>query len=331
MVRVSVVLPVYNEEIAIIPAMEQIERQTFKDRELIVVDDGSTDGTCGMAANWAKGKPDSYIIKTEHLGPSHARNAGVRAARGDILFFAESDCTYSPEYINLAVVKLDEDKDSGGVCLTGAPMTSRVTLATECIEIENKLQHRLLNEGKIKPFYAWVFRKEAFLSVGGFDESLFQGEDKDLFRRFGDAGQKISWIPGVHWWHKRDQTTWTLARKWISRGRSRVRFVLKHAMMRDLAKTVLPLFLTIAGIVLLFVYPLIGAALLTIVGLAFLAKSLRVTVKTWGEVKTRRAFLGYPFFIAVRNFSTCVGYIVGMAIPYEPANTGRASSARGKP
>ncbi len=320
MVRVSVVLPAYNEAEEVVSALDQIEMQSYSDKEVIVVDDGSTDGTLDAVLQWAKTRPYARATKTAHLGASHARNAGASEARGEIIFFAESDCTYSPDYLTLAVGKLDEEKGASGVCLTGAPKTTRSTLATECIVIENRLQHRLLNEGKMKPFYAWVFRTEAFRRVGGFDERLFQGEDKDLFLRFKSADLTIAWVPGVHWWHHRDQTSWDMATKWVSRGRSRVLFVLKHRMVMDMVRTISPLPAVLLALGLLFSYPIAGELLLLLVAFAVAAKSVRVAQLTWRDTKARWAFLGYPFFLLLRNFCTCIGYIMGIvSLPFRKA------------
>jgi glycosyltransferase AglI len=312
MVRVSTVLPAYNEEKCIVQALGEIDKQSFRDRELIVVDDGSTDKTGAIASAWAGTRADIRVIRTEHRGPSHARNVGANAATGRILFFAESDCTYLEDYLEKAVRKLEDDKDFSAVCLTGAPLMVRSTLATECIDVENKVQHRLLNEGKIRPFYAWVFSREPFLKVGGFDEKLFQGEDKDLFRRFESEGYRVGWVPGIHWWHRRDQTTWSLARKWFQRGKSRVLYSMKHRLILDLARSIAPFWVLVIGLLLFLVNPLVGGVLVLMVVAAFLAQTIRIASISWRDVERRRVFLGYPIFIATRNFSTGIGYLAGL-------------------
>lgn len=312
MVRVSVILPTYNEEHDVIPAMKELDRQNYRDKELIVVDDGSSDGTYDAASGQIDRMRGARVIRTEHRGASSARNVGARAASGDILFFAESDCTYSPEYLENAVQRLDSEPQSDAVCLTGAPLKTRSTLATECIEIENKVQHRRLNEGRMRPFYAWVFRREPFLRIGGFDENLFQGEDKDLFRRFEAVGCRVAWIPGVHWWHRRDQTTWSLSRKWFARGRSRVRYTLKHRLGFDLVKSIVPFWVLIAGLLTLLVDPLVGGLLILAVAGAVLTQSVRVAVISWRDVRNHWALIGYPLFIATRNLSTGIGYQMGL-------------------
>jgi len=305
---VSVVVPLYNAEKDVPPIFGEIRKQTYKNIEVIIVDDGSTDQTSAIASDECSQTSNARVVATTHGGASHARNVGLQSSRGDTVFFMEADCTYEQDYIQKAVQLLDAQPETSAVCLTGAPLKLRHTLAVECIDIENKVQHRLLNEGKMRPFYAWVFRRPAILSVGGFDEKLFQGEDKDLFRRFEGAGYKVGWIPGIHWWHRRDQTLQELARKWFSRGRMRLLYVLKHKLVREILRTTGPLWLSLVGVVIAFVAPLIGIGILAFVAAAVLFHSLRNVYISWPLVSRKRVYLGYPLFVLVRNFSTALGY-----------------------
>ena len=310
--KVSIVLPMYNSEKDVAEVLAELDRQSYRDREMILVDDGSTDGTRKVATELTSGRNDVTVVETNHGGASHARNAGVGKARGEIVFFAESDCVYDPMYLQRAVDSLDSDPKAGAVCLTGAPLITRSTLATQSIDIENKVQHQLLNQGKIKPFYAWVYRKEVLMELGGFDEKLFQGEDKDLFSRVKRAGYTVAWVPGINWWHRRDQTTPQLAKKWFTRGRTRVLFSIKHRRILDILKTVAPFWVTVLGVVLLIRSPLLGALVLLFVALLFIGTTLKVMKISWPVVKRKRTFLGYPLFVMTRNFSMAMGYSIAL-------------------
>src|ERR1700722_4657914 len=310
--KVSIVLPMYNSAADVAEVLAELDRQSYRDREIILVDDGSTDATKKVATDLTSGRKDVTVVETNHGGASHARNAGVGNSRGEIVFFAESDCVYDPMYLQRAVDSLDSDPKAGAVCLTGAPLITRSTLATQCIDIENKVQHQLLNQGKIKPFYAWVYRKEVLIELGGFDEKLFQGEDKDLFGRVKKAGYTVAWVPGVNWWHRRDQTTPQLAKKWFTRGRTRVLFSIKHRRILDILKTVAPFWFTVFGFLLLIWSPLLGALVLLLVALLFLGTTLKVMRISWPVVKRKRTFLGYPLFVMTRNFSMAMGYSIAL-------------------
>lgn len=252
------------------------------------------------------------VVETRHGGASHARNAGVERARGQIVFFAESDCVYDEAYLQNAVKSLEVEPKAGAVCLTGAPLITRSTLATECIDIENKVQHRLLDQGKIKPFYAWVYRRDVLLALGGFDEKLFQGEDKDLFRRLEKAHYAVAWVPGVNWRHRRDQTTPQLAKKWFARGRTRVLYAIKHRRILDILKTLAPFWFTVLGVILLIRSPLLGVIVILLVALVFVVNTLRIMRIAWPVVERKRNFLGYPIFVMTRNFSMAMGYSIAL-------------------
>jgi biofilm PGA synthesis N-glycosyltransferase PgaC len=306
--KVSIILPLYNSVKELPSALSELDKQSYRDREIILVDDGSTDSTWETAKTLTAGRAGLSLIRTEHRGPAHARNEGWRQSRGEIIFFAESDCVYEEAYLKRAVECLDSRREAAAVCLTGAPLITRSTMATECIDIENKVQHSLLSQGKIKPFYAWVYRREVLMKLGGFDEDLFQAEDKDLFRRLENAKFEVAWVPGVNWRHIRDQTTFDLSRKWFGRGRTRLLYLIKHRRTLDILKSVLPFWATVLGVILLVWFPLFGALILLFVALAFMASTLRVMLIAWSSVRRRRYFIGYPLFILVRNFSTAIGY-----------------------
>lgn len=310
MTAVSAILPVYNNIKEALVAVGELEKQSYENMEIIVVDDGSTDGTFELLKKHSSPRKFS-VYRIEHCGPSRARNFGASKAEGDILFFAEADCLYSPSYVKDAVGKIVSE-NSDAVCLTGAPLKVRSTIATECIEIENKVQHILLSTGRINPFYAWVFRKETFLSLGGFDESLFQGEDKDLFSRLVSSGYKVSLITGVNWWHIRDQTLTEMSRKWMNRGMSRISFVLKNRLFIDMARKLAPVSLLFTGIILIPLNFGFGISLLVALFLIFIAKSVLVMRISWNSVCNKKAYIYYPVFVAVRNISSGLGYAAGI-------------------
>jgi len=312
--RASIVLPIYNSSSELPSALLELEKQSYPDREIIIVDDGSSDKTFETAENLVVGREDVRVVRTNHGGPAHARNEGLKLSRGEIVFFSESDCVYVPTYLQKAMDTFDANPQASAVCLTGAPLIARYTLATRSIDIENKVQRRLLEKGKIEPFYAWVFRRDVLMSLGGFDEKLFQAEDRDLFDRLKKTNHSVVWVPGVNWWHLRDQTLSQLSSKWIRRGRTRLLYVVKNRKVADAAKSVLPFWATVFGALLLLSSPLLAIGILILVGGLFAARAVQVIRISWSMVKSKRSFLGYPFFIVVRNFSTAIGYSIGMAL-----------------
>lgn len=94
--QVSVIIPVFNREQTITRAIESVLSQTMQDFEIIVIDDGSTDRTAERVQNFPL-----KLIQTENRGVSHARNLGIREARGDYIAFLDSDDEWLPKKLEL--------------------------------------------------------------------------------------------------------------------------------------------------------------------------------------------------------------------------------------
>src|SRR5687767_548324 len=97
---ISVVLPTFNREEFLTEAFESIAAQTFADWELIVVDDGSTDGTSALVGQLARrvAQPVTYLYQPNR-GPGAARNLGIQRARGQYLAFLDSDDLWLPHHL----------------------------------------------------------------------------------------------------------------------------------------------------------------------------------------------------------------------------------------
>jgi len=93
MPAVSVIIPAYNAEAFLVRAIRSVERQTFSDFEIVVVDDGSTDET----ADTAGGFDGVRFVRQPHLGAAAARNRGLEDARGDFVAFLDADDEWLPE------------------------------------------------------------------------------------------------------------------------------------------------------------------------------------------------------------------------------------------
>lgn len=109
--RFSVIIPVYNREHVISTCVEGILNTSFKDFEILLVDDGSTDNSLniclGLADKYAKVK----VISQKNAGVSSARNAGLKIAQGEYILFSDSDDTYSPNALSEIDVLLNDDVD----------------------------------------------------------------------------------------------------------------------------------------------------------------------------------------------------------------------------
>jgi glycosyltransferase involved in cell wall biosynthesis len=105
-VRVSVIIPLYNKAPYVRRALDSVAAQTFSDFEVVVVDDGSTDGGARLVESY--GDARVRLIRQQNAGPGAARNRGVTEARGRLLAFLDADDEWLPRYIEEGVRAFDE-------------------------------------------------------------------------------------------------------------------------------------------------------------------------------------------------------------------------------
>ncbi len=103
--RVSVIIPLFNKAPYILRALESVRRQTLTDYELIVIDDGSTDGSGAIVADLKQ--PGLTLLIQENSGPGAARNRGLAEARGEFVAFLDADDEWLPEYLERSVNLLE--------------------------------------------------------------------------------------------------------------------------------------------------------------------------------------------------------------------------------
>ena len=115
---VSVVLPVYHAAPTLARAVASIQGQTWSSWELIAVDDGSTDGSREILARFARADPRVRVLSQAHAGVTVAANAGLAAARGDLIARMDADDWSHPERLAEQVALLENDRSLGVVsCL----------------------------------------------------------------------------------------------------------------------------------------------------------------------------------------------------------------------
>src|SRR5260370_10391724 len=105
MPQVSAIIAVYNGAATVAQAIDGVLAQTFGELDLIVVNDGSTDGTPGVVRNYGD---RIGVVDQPNCGVAAARNAGVRASRGEYIAFLDSDDAWAPSKIARAVAALEE-------------------------------------------------------------------------------------------------------------------------------------------------------------------------------------------------------------------------------
>jgi len=197
---VSVIIPVFNGEVFLAEAVESIWLQNYQPLEIIIIDDGSTDGTAEIARGFSGNVIYEYQTNS---GPSVARNKGIAMARGNIIGFIDVDDLWSDKKLEVQLDYLRKD------------------LSADIVMGYTQRMQRTENEKGKFAFKNWeqplltmhigsaLFRKSVFDKVGLFDESLGFCEDWDWFMRAKELHVSIAVLKEVTYLYRRHQENMT--------------------------------------------------------------------------------------------------------------------------
>ena len=194
----TVSMAVYNAEGFLANAINSVLNQTYSNFEFVIVDDGSTDGSAGILAQFARTDPRVRVIRQPNGGPAAAANTGLRAAIGDIVMKFDSDDIMMPDRIERQLAFMLEH-----------PEVSVSTSWAYLVDSEGRTVGKShpqvdVDLGKIKrdPSYfvniihpASVMRKSHVLEVGGYSPNFRFGEDRELWGRLVTSGRTLAVQP----------------------------------------------------------------------------------------------------------------------------------------
>ena len=183
----SVVIPVYNGERFVADCINSVLAQGWPSLEIIVIDDGSTDGT---EAAIRRLPLDVHYFKQENLGPAMARNRGIRDAAGDFVAFLDIDDLWPAHTLTTLMRELLEEPDLDLV--QGYSQVMEYDPATGTYEYRGNPQ-----ESFPYSIATAVYRKRVFDRVGLFDKTLLYGEDTDWFNRANELNVNMKRIEAV--------------------------------------------------------------------------------------------------------------------------------------
>jgi glycosyltransferase involved in cell wall biosynthesis len=205
---VSVVIPIYNYGVQFEKTLCSIFESTYKNLEIIIVDDGSDDEYVKLKLESLEGHPNIKIIRQSNSGPSSARNNGINNSNGEFILPLDADDMIYPDYIQNCVNILRNNKNISPVyCDTHHIGQS------QGIEQRPEWSMERLIQG---PFIVncSMFHKKAFEDCNGYDENLKGWEDYDLWIRMGQKGYIGKRIPKplfIYFHHESDGTVSTTA------------------------------------------------------------------------------------------------------------------------
>jgi glycosyltransferase involved in cell wall biosynthesis len=228
--RVSVIVPVYNAANLIGGCIRALEQQTVDEVEIVVVDDGSTDGTPEVVRKF----PNVVLVEQPvNAGPAAARNAGLKVARAPVIAFTDADCEPAPDWLEKGCARLDADPDLAGVEGRTEPKGTPGTLT-----------HQMRNvSGGLWMTCNMIYRRDALERAGGFDERFRLAflEDSDVAFTVQENGGKIAWAPDAVVYHLvLDEGRAKFAREARKRMYNPLLFSKHEALYREHIATVVP-------------------------------------------------------------------------------------------
>ena len=210
--RFSVIIPLYNKGPYLSKALASVKAQTFRDFELIVVDDGSTDDSFKVAQEVLTDADVKHqLIRQENAGVSMARNNGVRVASGDYICFLDADDWWAPSFLERMDWLIHEYPDAGiygtnyyvvkngrqKICVT----TAQTGYINYCRTYAEKLQMPLWTGAVSIP-------RSVFCETGGFKPHLKLGEDFDLWIRIALSHQVAFLDEPLAYYFQDSNPTW---------------------------------------------------------------------------------------------------------------------------
>lgn len=189
MVKVSIIMPCFNNGDNLGVAIESVLAQTFTDWEIIFINDGSTDNSLSIAQEYAKNDERIKIIDQSNSGVISARNKGIAMAKGEFILPLDSDDKISPDCVEkLYKIMQDNKTQKFAIAVPKFKYFGYEEFSTRMAKptLVNIYNIRFWN------VVTSMFRKKDFETIGGFDETFKNGaEDTDLWLSFMDHGGRM--------------------------------------------------------------------------------------------------------------------------------------------
>ncbi len=228
MTRVSVIVPAYNAAQTLERCLTALAAQGFPsdEFEIIVVDDGSTDGTADIAARFSTVR----LIHAEQRGAAAARNRGAREARGDLLLFTDADCEPTACWIETLCAALVAPRVVGA---KGTYRTRQREWVARFVQLEYEEKYARMRRAATIDFidtYSAAYRRDVFLANNGFDESFPTAsvEDQEFSFRLAEQGHAMVFAPDAIVYHQHAATLAAYARRKFRIGYWKVRVHRRH-------------------------------------------------------------------------------------------------------
>ena len=197
---VDVIIPVRNRPELVQICLDSVRAQSLQPNAVIVVDDGSTDDTAAVVADYAHRWPRLHLVRSKHRGAAHARNIGLAACKAPFIAFLDSDDVWHPNKLQRQMALFNGRPEVGLVHCGCVAIDERGERLRDAAVLAPSKRGQLFEE-MINTFYhlvgsasAIVTRRDLAISVGGFDESLLHIEDQDMWLKLARISQ-VDFVP----------------------------------------------------------------------------------------------------------------------------------------
>ncbi len=312
-IKYSIVVAVYNRPEEMEELLSSIKNQSFRNIELIIVDDGSNMSSRKVFEKYKKELNISYFF-IENKGPALARNFGVRKALGEWIIFFDSDCTIPENYFH----EVDFFLQNNDIDFYGGPdmMDKNFTYFQKSI---NFSMTSLLTTGGIRGSERSVdkflprsfnmgIKKKAFNDVKGFSDIRQYGEDLDLSYKLIFDGKLSSLIPKAKVYHKRRSNLFNFFKQMFKSGKGRRFLDVKYDNVFRLFHLFPSLFLIILiiGLMLFLSDNILSDIIQTLYGSYFLIIFLS------SSYVNKNPFVG--FISVITTLTQFIGYGIGYIV-----------------
>lgn len=262
--KYSIIVPVYNRPDEVDELLESLCKQSFKDFEVIIVEDGSSVACKEVCDKYMERLDLKYFLK-QNSGPGQSRNYGAERSKGEYLIVLDSDVVLPEDYLQAVEDELQRQSADA----FGGPDRAHDSFTDTQKAISYSMTSFFTTGGirggkkKLDKFYPRSFnmgiRRDVYMQLGGFSKMRF-GEDIDFSIRIFDAGYKCRLFPDAWVWHKRRTDMRKFFRQVYNSGIARINLHKRHPGSMKLVH-LLPMVFTV-GVILLFLIACFGRVMM---------------------------------------------------------------------
>ena len=311
---ISFIVPTYNSEKTIKKCIDSILKQKGE-KEIIIIDDGSTDNTTEILMKHFRGK--IKYIKQTNQGPASARNRGIMNSKGKYIAFVDSDVELPSGWLEKAVCFLKKENIAG----VGGPGISKTkNMISESINIllYGNMKTNEIFVDSIATMNS-IYKKDIIKNIK-FDTTFKSagGEDPDFNFQIRERGYKLLFSPKLWVWHDHPTTLKGLLKKWYNYGKNYPRPFLKHRQM--IRKGFYARMLYMPVFFALIILSFFNVFFSYIAALQIAALFVAYLVKGAGRVRTK-ILIPFAFIHTLKQLAQMMGIFVFILSKLNPAKS----------